>query len=107
MEFLKRLTSAIFLAIIITLPLVFLEVLLISYIIRIYEIPYLIDLNFVHILGGCFIFMLMRNKIRIPEKTENKKDFFRDILNLSINRLFRIIFVWIVAVSIHFFIILF
>ena len=104
MEFIKRLTSAIFLALVISIPLLFLESLLIYNVIQLYDIPHLKYLEYQHILGAGFIFMMTRNRIHIREKIQTKQEFLKDILDPSINRLFRIGFVWGVALTIDFFI---
>ena len=103
MEFLKRLSSAICLSLIISLPLSMLEALLIYSIINLYEIPYLINFHYYQILGLSFIIMLSRNGIKLDnEKEENENDIFTPIISISINRLFRILFVWSVSFSIHY-----
>ena len=101
MEFIKRLSSAIVLATLIALPLAILESLSVFSIIYFYEIPYLIHFSYYQILGLSFILMVTRNRIKMSEKDQNIKDFYREIMDPSINRLFRIIFVWSIALSIH------
>jgi hypothetical protein len=101
MEFLKRLSSAIVLAVLIAIPLAVLESLSVFSIIYLYEIPYLINFEYYQILGLSFILMMTRNRIKISESDKSIRDFYEDIIDPSINRLFRIIFVWIVALSIH------
>jgi hypothetical protein len=101
MEFIKRLSSAIVLATLIALPLAILESLSVFSIIYFYEIPYLIYFSYYQILGLSFILMMTRNRIKISERDQNIKDFYREIMDPSINRLFRIIFVWSIALSIH------
>jgi hypothetical protein len=45
--------------------------------------------------------MITRNRIRINEEGE-EKDLISDIVSLSINRLFRVIFVWSISFSLHY-----
>jgi hypothetical protein len=101
MELIKRITSAIFLALIIALPLALLESLMVTSIVRLYEIPYLVNFKYYQILGISFILMMTRNRIKIAEKDQRLKEFLPEILGPSLNRLFRIIFVWVVALAIH------
>lgn len=101
MEFIKKLFSAISLSLIISLPLSMLEALAIYSIIKLYEIPYLINFHYYQILGISFIIMITRNRIRINEEGE-EKDLISDIVSLSINRLFRVIFVWSISFSLHY-----
>lgn len=101
MEFIKRLFSAIVLATLIALPLAVLESLSVFSIIYFYEIPYLNNFQYYQILGLSFILMMTRNRIKISEKDKKIRDFYNEIIDPSINRLFRIIFVWAVALTIH------
>lgn len=103
MDFFKRLTSAIFLAIVIAVPVIFLESLIFHHIIQIYKIPYLLNFTYLNILGCCFICMLIRNKIKMKEKDQGMKDFFKELFEYTTNRAFKIIFVWCVALTINFF----
>jgi hypothetical protein len=45
--------------------------------------------------------MMTRNSIKIKEKEQTIDEFLPTVINPSINRLFRIIFVWVVALSYH------
>ncbi len=101
MELLKRTTSAIFLALVIALPLALLESLSVYMIIQVYKIPYLISFGYYQIMGLSFILMMTRNRIKLPEKDKNIKDFASEIIPPSVNRFFRIIFVASVALTIH------
>ena len=101
MEFIKRLSSAILLATLIALPLAILESLSVFSIVYLYKIPYLANFSYYQILGLSFILMMTRNRIKISERDKNIRDFYKEIIDPSINRLFRIIFVWVVALSIH------
>ena len=101
MEFIKRLFSAIVLATLIALPLAVLESLSVFSIIYFYKIPYLNNFQYYQILGLSFILMMTRNRIKISEKDKKIRDFYNEIIDPSINRLFRIIFVWAVALTIH------
>ena len=101
MEFIKRLFSAIVLATLIALPLAVLESLAVFSIIYFYKIPYLNNFQYYQILGLSFILMMTRNRIKISEKDKKIRDFYNEIIDPSINRLFRIIFVWAVALTIH------
>lgn len=102
MEFIKKLFSAISLSLIISLPLSMLEALAIYSIIDLYDIPYLIQFHYYQILGISFIIMITRNRIRIDHEESEEKSLLPDILSLSANRLFRIIFVWSVSFSFHY-----
>ncbi len=101
MEFIKKLSSAIALSLIISLPLSMLEALAVYSIINLYEIPYLIKFHYYQIIGISFIIMITRNRIRIDSEGE-EKELFPTIISLSSNRLFRIIFVWSVSFSLHY-----
>lgn len=101
MNLIKSITSAIFLAIVLALPLALLEAVMVYNIVEIYKIPYLCNFECYHILGISFILMMTRNSIRIKEKEQTIDEFLPTIINPSINRLFRIIFVWVVALSYH------
>jgi hypothetical protein len=101
MELIKRISSAILLALLIALPLAFLEALMIYCIISIYEIPYFINFEYYQILGLSFIYMMTRNRIKMRDENITNKDFIKEISGPSINRLFRVIFVWSVALMIH------
>jgi hypothetical protein len=100
MEFIKKLFSAIALSLIISLPLSMLEALAIYSIINLYEIPYLIQFYYYQILGISFIVMITRNRIRIDEDEE--PPIIQTIMSFSVNRLFRVIFVWSVSFSVHY-----
>jgi hypothetical protein len=100
MEFIKKLSSAIALSLIISLPLSMLEALSVYSIINLYEIPYLIKFHYYQIIGISFIIMITRNRIRID--SEEDKELLPSIISLSSNRLFRIIFVWSVSFSLHY-----
>jgi len=100
MEFIKKLSSAIALSLMISLPLSMLEALAVYSIINLYEIPYLIKFHYYQIIGISFIIMITRNRIRID--SEEEKELFPSIISLSANRLFRIIFVWSVSFSLHY-----
>ena len=101
MELIKRISSAILLALIIALPLAFLEALMVYCIIAIYEIPYLVNFQYYQILGLSFVYMMTRNRIKIREEKTSNKDFIKEISGPSLNRLFRLVFVWSVALMIH------
>lgn len=101
MDLFKRISSAVLLALLIALPLTLLESLMVYLIIRLYEIPYLINFAYYQVLGISFIMMMTRNRIRMPEENEDKKDFMKVISYPSLNRLFRVMFVWCVALIIH------
>lgn len=101
MNIIKRVTSAIFLAILMALPLALLEAFVVHIIIRIYEIPYLTSFQYYQILGLSFILMISRNRIRIPDEDKPVKEFFPEIISLSLNRFFRILFVGSVSLTIH------
>jgi hypothetical protein len=100
MEFIKKLSSAIALSLMISLPLSMLEALAVYSIINLYEIPYLIKFHYYQIIGISFIIMITRNRIRID--SEEEKELLPSIISLSANRLFRIIFVWSVSFSLHY-----
>jgi hypothetical protein len=101
MELIKRITSAIFLAVLIALPLALLEALVVYVIVKVYEIPYLSSFQYYQIIGLSFILMMTRNRIKISEKNKSIKDFLPEIIFSSTNRLFRILFVGAVALTIH------
>ena len=101
MELIKRITSAIFLALVIALPLSLLESLVVYVIVKVYEIPYLLSFQYYQIIGISFILMMTRNRIKISEKDKSIKDFLPEIIFPSMNRLFRILFVGAVALTIH------
>lgn len=102
MEFLKKISSAILLAIIIALPLSFLEALTVYSIINLYEIPYLVNFEYYQIMGISFVLMMTRNRVRFISEDEKQKDLLPQIIGPSLNRLFRIAFVWSVALAVHF-----
>jgi len=101
MDLFKRISSAVLLALLIALPLTLLESLMVYSIIKLYEIPYLVNFVYYQVLGMSFIMMMTRNRIRIQEEKEDKKDFIKDITYPSLNRLFRVGFVWCIALFIH------
>jgi hypothetical protein len=101
MELIKRITSAIFLAVLIALPLALLEALVVYVIVKVYEIPYLSSFQYYQIIGLSFILMMTRNRIKISEKDKSIKDFLPEIIFSSTKRLFRILFVGAVALTIH------
>ena len=101
MDLFKRISSAVLLALLIALPLTLLESLMVYSIIKLYEIPYLINFAYYQVLGISFIMMMTRNRIRMQEEKEDKKDFIKDISYPSLNRLFRVGFVWCIALIIH------
>lgn len=101
MDLFKRISSAVLLALLIALPLTLLESLMVYSIVRLYEIPYLINFAYYQVLGTSFIMMVTRNRIRILEENEDKNDFMKVISYSSLNRLFRVVFVWCVALIIH------
>ena len=101
MDLFKRISSAVLLALLIALPLTLLESLMVYSIIKLYEIPYLVNFVYYQVLGMSFIMMMTRNRIRIQEEKEDKKDFIKDITYPSLNRLFRVGFVWCIALIIH------
>jgi hypothetical protein len=101
MDLFKRISSAVLLALLIALPLTLLESLMVYLIIRLYEIPYLINFSYYQVLGISFIMMMTRNRIRMQDEKENKKDFMKGISYPSLNRLFRVVFVWCIALIIH------
>lgn len=104
MDFVKKLFSAISLSILISLPISMLEALTIFSIIKLYEIPYLCNFEYYQILGISFIFMITRNRVKIYQEKEKEKNLLEQIIPLSLNRLFRVIFVWCVSFAVHFFI---
>ena len=101
MDLFKRISSAVLLALLIALPLTLLESLMVYSIIKLYEIPYLINFAYYQVLGISFIMMMTRNRIRIQEEKEDKKDFIKEVSYPSLNRLFRVGFVWCIALIIH------
>lgn len=101
MDLFKRVSAAVLLALLIALPLTLVESLMIYCIVKLYEIPYLINFEYYQILGISFIMMMTRNRIRILEENEDKNDFMKVISYPSLNRLFRVVFVWCVALIIH------
>jgi len=101
MDLFKRISSAVLLALLIALPLTLLESLMVYSIIKLYEIPYLVNFEYYQVLGISFIMMMTRNRIRMQEEKENKEDFIKDISYPSLNRLFRVGFVWCIALIIH------
>ena len=101
MDLFKRISSAVLLALLIALPLTLLESLMVYSIIKLYEIPYLINFAYYQVLGISFIMMMTRNRIRMQEEKEDNKDFIKDISYPSLNRLFRVGFVWCIALIIH------
>jgi len=101
MEFIKKITSAIALSLIISIPLLMLEALAVYSIIGLYEIPYLIKFHYYQIIGISFIIMITRNTIKIDFEKEGK-ELLPYVISLSVNRLFRIIFVWAVSFSLHY-----
>lgn len=100
MDFLKKISSAILLSILVSLPLSMLEALAIYSIINLYEIPYLIEFKYYQIMGIIFIFMITRNGLK--QGGEEKDDLLTELTSISLNRLFRIAFVWAVSFSIHY-----
>jgi len=104
MEFIKKLFSAIALSLIVSLPLSMLEALTVYSIVDLYEIPYLIKFKYYQILGIIFIVMITRNRIRIESEDDRdlENDLISSIISLSLNRLFRIIFVWSVSFAVHY-----
>lgn len=101
MDLFKRVSAAVLLALLIALPLTLVESLMVYCIVKLYEIPYLINFEYYQILGISFIMMMTRNRIRILEENEDKNDFMKVISYPSLNRLFRVVFVWCVALIIH------
>ena len=101
MKTIKKILSAIFLALIIALPLVFLETLVVYHLINLFEIPYLVNTEYIHILGIGFIMMIMKNRIRLADNNEDFGTFFKAIGKPTLNRIFRIVFIWVVAITIH------
>lgn len=101
MDLFKKISSAVLLAILIALPLTLLESIMVYSILKLYEIPYLVNFNYYEVLGMGFIMMMTRNRIRIQEEKENRKDFIKEISYHSLNRLFRVGFVWCIALIIH------
>lgn len=101
MELIKRILSAIFLALVIALPLALLESLVVFMVIKIYKIPYLMSFEYYQIMGLSFIFMMTRNRIKIADKDKTIKEFLPEVLIPSMNRFFRILFVGCVALTIH------
>lgn len=101
MEFIKKLFSAIALSLIISLPLSMLEALAIYSIINLYEIPYLISFDYYQILGISFIVMITRNRIRFEDEEEDNQ-IFQKMVSFSVNRLFRVVFVWSVSFAVHY-----
>lgn len=100
MDFIKKLFSAISLSLIISLPLTLLEAFLIFSLVDLYKIPYLLNFQYHQILGVCFIVMMTRNRIKIKDDKKESNTML-DIFNTSLNRLFRILFVWSVALCFH------
>lgn len=100
MEFLKKISSAILLSILVSLPLSMLEALAIYSIINLYEIPYLIEFKYYQIMGIIFIFMITRNSVTKDNK--DRGDLINELTLISLNRLFRIGFIWCVALFIHY-----
>jgi hypothetical protein len=45
--------------------------------------------------------MMTRNRIKMRDEKTTNKDFIKEISGPSINRLFRVIFVWSVALMVH------
>ena len=101
MDFIKKLFSAIFLSVVISMPLVFLEAFAMYTIVELYEIPYLKQFEYYQILGVCFIIMMTRNRIKAKKEDIEEENFTLDLFNNVINRLFRVIFVWSVALVFH------
>lgn len=101
MDLFKRVSAAVLLALLIALPLTLVESLMVYCIVKLYEIPYLINFEYYQILGISFIMMMTRNRIRILEENEDKNNFMKVISYPSLNRLFRVVFVWCVALIIH------
>jgi hypothetical protein len=75
MDLFKRISSAVLLALLIALPLTLLESLMVYSIINLYQIPYLINFQYCQVLGISFIMMMTRNRIRMQEEKEDKKEF--------------------------------
>ena len=101
MDFIKKLFSAISLSLAISIPLTLLEVLMIFNIIDLYEVPFLEKFEYQHILGIYFIIMMTRNKITIKDTNKKEENILTESVKFSINRLFRIVFVWTVALCFH------
>jgi hypothetical protein len=106
MEIFKKLSAAVVLAILVGLPLALLESLTIYSVIKLYEIPYLCNFKYYQIMGLSFVIMMTRNRIRFNEDTCEGKDDVKVpstvIINQSLNRLFRVAFVWGVALVVHY-----
>lgn len=101
MEFIKKLFSAIALSLLVSFPITLLEALMMFSIVNLYEVPYLEKFQYHQILGICFIIMMTRNRIKIKDTEKKDVDLLAEITSLSVNRLFRIIFVWSVALCFH------
>ena len=112
MDFFKKISAAILLAILVGLPLSLLEALTIYSISKLYEIPYLSNFHYHQIMGLSFIIMITRNSIRFTSESYKHEDADKDanlissILKSSSNRLFRMTFVWCVALAVHYLFIL-
>jgi hypothetical protein len=99
MEFFKKICSAILISTLIELPISMLESLTIYSIINLYEIPYLISFKYYQILGISFIFMISRNRIKMEVERESLRE---QIISPSVNRIFRVMFVWSVSFIVHY-----
>ena len=92
MNIIKIAISAIFLVVLMALAFALLESFFVHIIIKIYEITYLNSLQYYQILGLSFILMIFRNRIKILDENKPVKEFFSEIISLSLNRFFRILF---------------
>jgi hypothetical protein len=99
MEFFKKICSAILISTLIALPISMLESLTIYSIINLYEIPYLISFKYYQILGISFIFMISRNRIKMEVE---RGSLMEQIISPSVNRIFRVMFVWSVSFIVHY-----
>ena len=88
MELIKRISTAILLALLIALPLAFIEALMIYCIISIYEIPYFVNFEYYQILGLSFIYMMTRNRIKMRDENITNKDFIKERTNSKNSSLF-------------------
>lgn len=101
MDLIKKLFSAIFLSVLVSMPLVFLEAFAIYTISILYKIPHLNQFEYYQIVGVCFIIMITRNRIKAKKEDSEEENFTLDLFNHVINRLFRVVFVWSVALAFH------
>ena len=107
MEIFKKISAAILLATVIGVPLALLEALSVYSIVNLYEIPYLSNFHYFQILGLSFIIMITRNRIRFTSESckeikEDNDPLMPEIIIQSSNRLFRIAFVWGVALVVNY-----